>query len=167
MHSHSMKIFFKTAFAIKKFQLLRNDYRRYASSEYDEKKFIFFITKKHIRFLKKKKIFFLPIANIFQCDGGAGRNFCKNFLVGGSEEIAVCGGHLKYCINWWVSQQRQVRPPFFPMFCTFLQLEKTRIFSRFFTPHHVQMKKKFFFFIFITHSATCARHRTSVLGVSA
>lgn len=162
-----MKIFFKTAFAIKKFQLLRNDYRRYASSEYDEKKFIFFITKKHIRFLKKKKIFFLPIANIFQCDGGAGRNFCKNFLVGGSEEIAVCGGHLKYCINWWVSQQRQVRPPFFPMFCTFLQLEKTRIFSRFFTPHHVQMKKKFFFFIFITHSATCARHRTSVLGVSA
>ena len=102
------------------------------------KKNHFFSCVFHNRILEKKKIkFFFINRNYFFCDGGAGRNFCKNFLVGGSEEIAVCGGHLKYCINWWVSQQRQVRPPFFPMFCTFLQLEKTRIFWRFFTPHHV------------------------------
>jgi hypothetical protein len=45
--------------------------------------------------LKKKiKFFFDQSHNIFFCDGGAGRKFCKIFSVGGSEKSLCAGGIL-------------------------------------------------------------------------
>ena len=131
---------------------------------------MFFSHRKIFHSLKKKiKIFFYQSQQYFFLRRRSWEKILQNFLGGWEREIAVCGGHLKYCINWWVSQQRQVRPPFFPMFCTFLQLEKTRIFrdvlhifatrknTYFSTIFHSSPRveeKKFFFFYFF-HALRC------------